>query len=263
MPVRSRASKYNKLRSMTLKWSALKYDLEPDEDFAKPGNSPPARAFQLLNTGFDLAIEIASTGIPSLDKKTQKRGAKWLIEDTPYREGPMGINMLAIALPLLLARTGGDLFGAIDGPTPSVEQDKALEDVVTDFFPLPNHYVPWIEEAVEEFEVMETKQPRPQVFNDLEPGSAYSQALKKGEDPDQNPDLVAEQRRWARDYFISVITKYSCFLILGRDWGRLEDKMVTMVETGERIDEFREYLLGAWVRGSQSYLDYARMDEGR
>jgi hypothetical protein len=260
--IRGRNSSSEKIRATALKWSALKYELDIENDYARPDNTPPERAFQVLNSGFDLAVEIARSGIPSVDRRTQKRGAKWMIEDIPFREGPIGVNMLAIGMPAVLARTGGDLLGAIDGPTASVEQHRKLEASVSDFYALPANYNPIMVAALAEYDVMETKRPRPQVFNGLEPGTRYSQALVDGEDPDKDPELVAEQQRWARDFFIAEITRSSCELMLGNDYEKLKEHIVRMVDLKEGADEYRERLLAAWMRGSETYREYAIIDEG-
>ena len=58
----------------TLKGFALDFDVDPDGDLMKPGNSPPERAFQVARSAFDLLVGISELGFPSLDRRTQKRG---------------------------------------------------------------------------------------------------------------------------------------------------------------------------------------------
>jgi hypothetical protein len=261
MPLRGRTPSYEKNRVAGLKWSALKYELDPENDYARAGNTPPERAFQVLNSGFYLAFGIAREGIPSVDPRTRKRAGKWLMENIPFRDAPVGVNVLGIALPTVMARSGGNLDGAVEGQGATVEQHERLAASVNDFYPLESRRRTIMTDALEEYEVMETKQARPPVANGVQPGSAYSQALVRGEDPDLDPALVAEQRRWARDYFISHITISACALILGPDLARVEDKMSRLIDLEEGVGEYRERLLGAWVRGSQVYRDYALLDE--
>jgi hypothetical protein len=257
-----RRSLIEKNRFIVLKPDALKFALEPGEDYARPGNSPPARALQVLSCAYDLAIELGRSGLPTMDRRIQRKASKWVVQDIIYRSGPVAVNVLAVALPKILAKTGGNLDGAITGRVASVEQHERLRVAVEDFFPLMGQIKTNADAGLAEYEVMETKKPRTEVAEGNELGSAYSEALVRGDDPDEDPQLVAEQRRWAMDYFISVTTYYSIQLLIELDFPKIKDKMTGFLELeGQEREEFRERLLGAWVRGSKPYMDYALLDE--
>jgi len=259
MALRSKGST-DDARLRTIKHLALQYDLEPEGDYARPDNSPPARAFQIINCAFDLAVEIARSGIPSTDRRAQKRGGKWMIENMHLQSGPDGVMLLAHALPTVLARTGGDLGGAIDRPTSSVEQHEKMLATVADFYPLTLD-AQHLKDGLAEYAVIKDHEPRAVVAAGKEEGSAYSRALLRGEDPDQDPALVAEQKRWARDFYIGIAIRWACLRILGADYEKLATKMVTMAELREGRDEFRERLLDSWARGSRTYIEFVLLDQ--
>jgi hypothetical protein len=212
-------------------------------------------------------LEISETGFPSQDRRTQKKGGKWMVQDVIYRGGPQGVELLAHAMPILMTLSGGDLEGAIPGPVPPLERHEQHEQMLTtvkDFFPIAApKYRQQLENFDAEYRMMKTRQPRERVAEGKEAASAYAQALQRGEDPDQDPALVADQRRWARDFFISEATIWACRLVLDLDFMKLAEKTCRMSRMTEREgrEEFRERMLDVWVRGTGSYMDYVRMDE--
>jgi hypothetical protein len=247
----------------TLKGFALDFDVDPDGDYMKPGNSPPERAFQIARSAFDLLVGISERGVPSLDRKTQKRGGKWMVQNILFRGGQTSITQLAHALPALMARIDGAL-GDDEFPRLGAAEHVRFLKAVEDFYPLgkgPAEHMRTTFPA--EFEVLTTHELRDDVKNGLVTGTRYEQALLKGEDPDTDPSLVAEQREWARDYYILQATLISVRQVLQLDWKKLVDKIVKTVDPNDAaMLPFRKRLVDAWAYGSRTYRQYAAIDSG-
>ena len=119
----------------TLKGYALDFDVDPDGDYMRPGNSPPERAFQIARSAFDLLVGISERGVPSQDRKTQKRGGKWMIQNILFRGGQVSISQLAHGLPALMVRIDGALGDDEIPRVGAVEHARFLK-TVEDFYPL-------------------------------------------------------------------------------------------------------------------------------
>jgi hypothetical protein len=252
------------LKRESLQQEALQFDLDPAGDYAKPGNSPPERAFQVLWCAFDLILSVTEVGFPSYDRRTCKRTAKWVKANLLYQAAQTS-SILAHALPSLLVETDGSL--SWDGSEPDdevvgAEHHARLLTSIADFYPL----VAWRKSAIEvclgEFKVLETHKPRPEVAKGDEIGSEYSEALLRGENPDDDPRLVEVQRRYAFDYFFNRASVLAMTTALAQDYGLVEDKLACLWKSNDdpRIPAYLARARAAWVEGSRSYREYALLD---
>jgi hypothetical protein len=270
------------LRLETLKPHALKFDLDHEADYARPGNNPPEQAFQVLSCGFDLMTEIADAGFPSENRGAQKRGLKWTRETLLWR-GANAAKVAGLSISLLLGHTGGRLSNDDESADGIVDPEYhlRLNQTLRDFYPhnlfagggpgKPNlargentqGLVDGVlEECLAEFKVMEEGRPRKEVRRGEEAGNEYSQALRRGENPQDDPELVMIQQQYARDYFI---TKASLSVIKAAlrplDFKKLSPKMIGFLDPSEpRLSKYRDRALATWVEGSRSYREYALME---
>jgi hypothetical protein len=140
-----------------------------------------------------------------------------------------------------------------------------LQEAVSSFYPLPRESADFMERCAGEFRVMETHKPREPVVENPSEANEYSQALLRGENPDDDPTLVEMQRKYARDFFIDRATFTAINKAIDKKDRRiLGDKMVrfTMVDDPRQAAELRERALAAWTEGLGPYREYARMDAG-
>jgi hypothetical protein len=252
---------------------ALKYDLEPRFDHGRLGNSPPERAFHLLCCGFDMLIVLMASGFPSLDRRTMKNAAKWTREALVWN-GANAAGFTARVCATLFAEMRGRLGDGAEDDVDAVEEPQfhlSLRRSVEDFFPLfqarraaagSGQVDPLVEACEAEFEVMRTGKPRKEVADGTEPANEYSLALLHGEDPNHDPELVALQRRYARDYFIyraaRGATQTSMF---DNDVARLQPKTIPFLDPNDpRLSDYRARALSAWMKGSRPYREYALIE---
>jgi hypothetical protein len=281
-----------RLKLEVLQKHALDFDVDPEVDYARPGNSPPERAFHLLGCGFDLLIAIADKGFPSLDRRTRQRGGKWIQEELVLL-GREPSQFLAHAIPALFAASRGRLDNSDQEGNEELfdpEHHRALGRTLADFYPLPKEieispeeraarkakglYAPGgperrrqvfrhvLDECLAEFHVMERHQPREEVARGVEPANEYSLALLHGQEPNDDPELVETQRRYARDFFINRASLNAIKAALdAADFRLLSDKLIEVLEPGDRrISEYRTRELAAWIEGTRSYREYALIE---
>ena len=257
-----RASTLEKSKFEILKAKALAYDIDPAGDYMRPGNNPPEQAFQLLRCGIEMLLSMSDDGFPTLDSKTRKRAPKYVRQAINYY-GDSGSLIFGQAVPLLYAKVDGRLSGE-EPPELTGDYHRKLYQTVSSFYPFRK--VPtWVADCLREYRVLEEHElPQPQEETDGEvPVNEYSQALLRGENPDEDPRLLALQRDHARDFFIEKVTTMAIKHSLSpNDRKLLKAKFVRYqgIEDEAIAAELRERLLNAWIEGSQTYLEYARLD---
>jgi hypothetical protein len=243
-----------------LKAKALAYSVDPAGDYMRPGNNPAEQAFQLLKCGLEMLLLASSVYFPALDKKYQKKGPKWLRSGVLYH-ADRGTLILARAAPLLLARVNGRLD--VDQPPElTTDHHRRLFDQVQSFYPLSVYHKEYVKEMQAEFTVMEEHKPRKAVSEGDEPPNEYSEVLLRGENPDDDPELVERQREYATDYFIDQALFMGISNALDSNDNKiLKNKWARLAELQEPLaSQHRTRLREAWLEGIQPYLAYARVD---
>jgi hypothetical protein len=255
-----RASKADKIKDYVMKAHALKFDVDPDGDYMRPGNSPPERAFMVLDCMFPMLMTMLDVCFPALDARTRKRGAKWTRQSLLYQAGE-ACMLLANAVTTLMVELEGKL--ALDQPpVVGLDEHQRLKDAVFSFYPLPVKASNIIPGCAEEFEVMKTHKPRERVAEGKEEPNEYSAALLRGENPDEDPRVVQIQKEFARDFFIDRANFQSIRIAMhAKDRVLLRDKMVRFINLkGSEAEEIRQRALAGWTKGLEPYHEYARLD---
>jgi hypothetical protein len=206
---------------------------------------------------------IDAEAFPAVDKKARKRGSRWTQQALLFH-GLAGALVLAHGITTLMVQLEGRFTNDEgDEDVIDVSCHRRLQEAVTSFYPLPLDSSKLMDRCLGEFKVMETHEPREAVVENPSQANEYSQALLRGENPDEDPALVATQREYARDFFIDRAT-YSAFskAIDKKDRKLLRDKMVrfTQVHDPKQVAELRERTLAAWIEGARPYREYARLD---
>jgi hypothetical protein len=254
-----RKSTFEKNKFDMMKAKALAYDVDPEGDYMRLGNTPAEEAFQLLKCGFEMMMIMSSIYFPTLDRRSQRKGPKWLESGVLYH-GENGMMVLARAAPALMARADGGV--EVDKP-PEITASHHLElfDQVQSFYPLPKAHGDSIAKMEAEFKVMEKKEPRREVLDGEEPPNEYSQALMRGENPDDDPELVERQREYATDYFIDLALHFGVSRALDRNDNKiLKQKWARLPKLQEPLaSRHRARLREAWREGIKPYLAYARL----
>jgi hypothetical protein len=255
-----RASTLDKSKFEILKPKALAYDIDPAGDYMRPGNNPAEQAFQLLRCGLEMLLCMADTGFPTLDSRTRKRAPKY-IRQALFFYGDGGAQIFGQAVPLLYAKLDGHLSGD-EPPELTGDDHRKLYETVRSFYSFRKlRSLP--EELLREYKVLEEHE-LPEEASDGEiPNNEYSQALLRGENPDQDPRLLALQRDHAKDFFIEKATTLAIkFSLSPNDRKLLKAKFVKYqrIEDEATAAEYRERIRNAWIEGSRTYLEYARLD---
>jgi hypothetical protein len=246
-----------KVRADSLKGQALNRDLEPAADYFKPDNSPPERAFHLVQCGFDQLWSVCGPGYPTLERGTRKKARKFLPDNSLHRGGQASI---------MLARLMGRLMEQLDGRLTDEDEvrvsrghHRRLYRVVEDFYPLEHHSL--VLGPMAEFTTLREHIVRPEVKSGQENGTEFSQALMRGEDPSQDPELVKIQRDYARDWYINTATVQLTRFLFHLDFALIIEDIVQIAKPlGRDANEVRERQLAAWRDGMRSYMEYAELD---
>jgi hypothetical protein len=278
-----RASTVEKSKFEVLKKNALRYDVDPDADYMKPGNNPAETAFQLLRCGIEMLVVMADKGFPSQDKGLRKKAGKYMRQALFYY-GEWGAIIFGQMAPLLYVKMDGRLSGD-EPPELTVEHHRKLYETANSFFPYMKD-LKLAEQVLREFTILETHEIPEEEEDEIKPDrdqpegdefegkqreaskpmgpplSEYAQALERGENPDSDPALVQRQRDYARDFFIEKATSVALKVSLSPNDRKLfAGKFVRSFTLEEsKAKEFRDRLRNAWIEGCQTYLEYARMD---
>jgi hypothetical protein len=255
MPLR--AGRLEKLKREALKQAALRFDVDISVDYMRPENSPPQQAVQLLSCGMDLLVHIADNAFPSLDRRLSGVAGKWVRQTLVYH-GVTGASVLAQAQPALLVAMGGRLRDSDpEEELVPLEHHARLQALMASFFPVRKPFREFLDNCLAEFKVMETHAP----LAPDEPATRYEEALARGENPDDDPELGEEHRLYARDFFINTasITTFEVGLD-PRDVRKMTPKLARLPELeGKKAARLRERSLQAWIEGSRPYIEYARI----
>jgi hypothetical protein len=257
-----REKRFEKLKYDILKPHAHRFDVDPAGDYMRPGNSPPERAFQVLSCSLEMLIYLGDNAFPARDRSLRKKGGKWMRQALLF-EGGNASMLLAHAVPALMARMDGRL--SVDEPNqPFVpaEDHLRLLKTVSSFYALGKNDDKFIEQCDSEFRVMETHEPRDAVREGEAAPNAYSEALLRGENPDDDPELVRMQREYARDFFIDRATfKVAKKGLDSKDRVIVHGKLARFVDLEEpEATELRARVLAAWREGTAPYREYALLD---
>jgi hypothetical protein len=257
-----RASTLDRNKFEVLKQKALAYDVDPTDDYMRPGNNPPETAFQLLRVGLEMLLYMTDNGFPTFDSRTLKKAPKYLRQSLLFY-GDMGALVLAHTVPLSYVKENGHLSGD-EPPELTVDHHRRLYETVSSFYPFKRMGTTVAQDCLREYTVLEKHELPEEVVNEEQPpANEYSQALLRGENPDEIPELVAMQREYARDFFIEKATTRAIKLGLSpNDRKHMRDKFVgsPSIEDPSARAEFLERIRNAWIEGSQTYLDYALLD---
>jgi hypothetical protein len=249
--------------------ASVNFDLEYEQEIARPGTSPPQHAFQLVVVGYDFMVATlgSGNGYPVTGALTRSRAGRATRRRFLWT-GLYSSILLANAMLLLMSRMLGEL--ANDGedkgllpvdPEYHLAQRRRLED----FYPLPSEHKVYLHDAMAEFRVLDKREPREEVAEGSEWGTGYSRALIEGEDPDGDQRLRLEQVRYGRDYFINKISISAVKLAL--EFGRrrslyplFADKVVDIAAGDDaKARAVRERCLRAWMNGALAYRNYVEM----
>jgi hypothetical protein len=285
-----RASAIEKSKFEVLQKRALRYGIEPEGDYFKPGNNPAETGFQLLRCGIDMLVVMADQGFPTQDKGLRKKGGKY-IRQALFYYGDWGAIIFAQMAPLLYVKMDGRLSGD-EPPELTVEHHRKLYETAASFHPYMKD-PKLIPNVLREFTILETNElPEEDEEDEDTPGgnladrdqpdgdewdqdgratqgkpkgpplSEYAQALERGENPADDPELVQKQREYARDFFIEKATSVALKTSLSPNDRKLfSGKFVRSFTLNEsKAEDFRNRMRSAWIEGCQSYLEYARLD---
>jgi hypothetical protein len=257
-----RASTLDRNKFEVLKAKAFAYDIDPADDYMRPGNNPAETAFQLLRHGLDMLLFMTDNGFPTLDSRTRKKVPKYVRQSLLFY-GWSGMLIFAQTLPLLYVKEKGHLSGD-EPPELTVEHHRKLYDTVSSFYPFKRMGETVDEPFLRQYKVLEEHElPQEVVDGEQPPANEYSEALLRGENPDERPELVAKQREFARDFFIEKATTRGIKLSLNpNDRKLLASKFASSqtIEDASARAEFSEMLRAAWIEGSKEYLAFARLD---
>jgi hypothetical protein len=259
------------MRRAVLVPACVNFDLDFAVETVRPGTNPPQRAFQLVACGYDMLLATAASprAFPVRHALTRWRGSRAVGAKLLW-QGLDASIFLAHAVPVLMARMEGQLGdnGEDANLVPSdAEYHLALRGRVQDFYPLPSADKLFLHGCLAEFRVMGNREPRAEVLEGTQPATPYSQALMRGDNPDDDPQLVSDQKRYARDYFINqaviAATKIGLEHESGRrgTWKFFSDKVIDLTEHGDdsRTRAFRARLLRGWMAGNVAYRNYVLM----
>jgi hypothetical protein len=257
-----------RLKRAVLIPACVNFDLEYDEELVRPGTSPPQQAFQLVLMGYEVMIAtIAGSGFPAPGAFTHWRAARAARRKFLFT-GLFVSNFLGNAMTMLMARMLGQIgdHGEDEGMLPTepeyhLDQRARLQD----FYPLNSQMKLALHEALAEFRVLGSGEPREAVAEGNEWGTEYSQALIRGEHPEEDPGLRWDQIRYARDYYINSVSIATTQWLLETHkvrglYGIFENKVVD-ITTGDtpKVRALRARTLRAWVEGAAAYHHYVQI----
>jgi hypothetical protein len=253
-----------KTKSAVMQRQAHRMGLDPSGDYVKPGATPAEQAYVVGLSAFDLLVQISHTAFPAVSGRTRRKGGKYLRHVLLYR-AENGVEMLAKAIPGVLAATNGRL--SPDQPAETVvdaDYHMRVRRACESFYPVgAGKQGFFLERCLTEYRVMETHEPRPAVVEGEQSANEYSQALMRGENPDDDPELVRQQRDYARDYFIAWATSVAVRSALDKqDVKVLEEEIINfwMLENPKAAAKLRERALATWLEGVKPYLELASVD---
>ena len=262
-----------------MRYLANLYDVDPEEDWFKPGNSPVQESFLLCHCGMDLLIRYADADqFPSFDRLSRREGAM-LIRRGLLFSGPVHAPLLAQAVLELLARTEGRIhFDDPKPPGPAATRAwyDRLRAHIQDYYRAVPEALELIDrDAGLEFQVLADGVPREPVRDGEQAGTAYSAALIRGEDPSGDPALVREQWEYARDFFIWACEKAMMRSAMERPrrerfrFEEVADDLIDLIspeDGGPQQDPkrlaYRAAALKRWEVPMRFVLDYAAISAG-
>ena len=222
-------SKYAQVRRKVLTPLATAKGLDYDTEMLAPSSTEEGQVFGLVACGADLLLGlIDADGFPSMDRRTIKRGAKWVMKDASGEAGQLAAIFLAQAMALsmeLLQRRSGDELSA--------REHHEFRDLIQRVYPLPAHALDQLDGLDDEYRVMDTHEVPERVRKGLSMGTGYHRALTEPgfsqfENVDDDAELVEAQERAAAAFLRTTANLYALQMTIGAErYAKLEPELLT------------------------------------
>ena len=203
--------------------------LDYDMEVLAPSSTEEGQAFGFVACGADLLLGLTyADGFPSTDRRTVKRGTKWVVMGAAGEGGQLAAIFLAQAMALsmeLLQRRAGDELSA--------REHHEFRDLIQRVYPLPAHALEQLGGLDEEYRVMDTHEVSERVRKGLSMGTGYHMALmnpgfSEFENVDDDKGLVESQERYADAFLCSTANLYAIEMVIGDErYARLAPKLLT------------------------------------
>lgn len=220
---RAVGGRYRKLLAPLAAQQGLSYELE----LLSPGNAASQNAFHFVYCGASLlSFFTEPDSFPSEDRKTQRRGAKWMRKGFGDDGGRTAAIFLAQALATFLAETTKSAGHQADS-----EISLQLRNLIQDIYPLDQDATAQLEECRAEYRTRETFEVRPDISKGVQGASGYHVALLNrdfldGMHPEEDPEMVEAQQRHASKYFRGMAGLIALKMVLSdKQFSTIEDDL--------------------------------------
>ncbi len=255
---------YSQLRRALLTPLAEGQGLSYDQEHVEPGRSDQQKAYHFMSCGCDLlSAYLTREGIPTTDRKTAKRGTKWLAESFGDPPAQIAAGFLAHALSAWLEevrhRGGAPEVAAVQ---------RDLRAIIQRVYLLDDEVLALVDECRAEYRVMDTHEVRDRTKVLTGGGTGYHMALldpewTEAESPDDDPELVEVQMNYAGRYLRGMAGIHAIRITIGEERFRSIEAKLLYPDAGPLagMNAIKQGLADAtwWSAVADEWDEYAAM----
>jgi hypothetical protein len=200
--------------------------LDYEMEFMAPGSSEAAQAYGFVSCGAELLLGLTyAEGFPSKDKRTTKRGVKWLVEGAPGDGAQTAAVLLSQAMALSL-----EITTRRSGNEESANLQRGFRELIQRVYPLNDRDLGRLESLSTYHRIMETHDVPDEARALLPTGYVWALVDPSHEahaDPDADENLVETHTTFADGYLRSMANLYAIELVVGeKRYAELEPKLL-------------------------------------
>lgn len=233
-------------------------------ELLNPGNSQSQNAFHFVHCGASLlSFFTEPDSFPSEDRRTQRRGAKWIRKDFGTDGGRKAAIFLSQGLAVLLAEMASET-----GHQTDAEISLQLRQLIQNTYPLDEETIGKLEACRAEYRTRETFEVRTDVARGAQSTTGYHLALLDrdfldGMHPEEDHQMVDAQRRYASDYARGMAGLVAIEIALGHErFSLIEDELFPPVGTSSSALTQRMASLAWWADVAKDWQRYAQIALG-
>jgi hypothetical protein len=202
--------------------------LDYEREVLDPGNGPDREAFHCVICGSGLLSAYTyPEGFPSADRRTKRRGAKWMTRSFASEGGRRAAVFLAQALATLLAESVRQA-----GHEADAERQLAFRRLIQEIYPLDQEALGQLEACRAEYRTFDTHEVRREIMIGVETGTGYHRALRDpsvldGKSPDEDAEMVELQQRYAGAHLRGMASWTAIEMVLGKErFASIKEKLL-------------------------------------
>jgi hypothetical protein len=252
------------VRGLILVPLARSRGLDYETEGLTPGSSEDAHAYGFVSCGADVLLYLCFVeGFPSADRRTAKRGVKWVFDGIFNSRGQIAEAQTAAIFLAQAIALNFEMMSRRSEDRHSENLQRSFRELIQRVYRLDERALERQQELTAEYRVMETHEVPREVQIGVRMGTGYHRALmdenfSEHENVDDDKHLVEIQEHYALGFLRSMANLYAIELLVGDDkLKKLEPKLLRPGEASVEMlkQQFADHTV--WQSAAEDWRKHA------